>query len=237
MSTQNLPIAAPIAAFIRSTSSDGVISLSGSDKVVQLLAVIATERPDEPLPMMKTAAGHFATYIGVTLPDLRIAPLASAMQGFGPYLAKFRRKNDKKLGRNSVRSYVNYAQMLLRLAVGLGWLPEPSKVEPEWRALLDGVDWGAMKDGARLRYECYKLMRFAVSKELAPGNFSDEHLKAYEDLKVGKGRHPKYAKSEISQFRLGITKAGLRERFPKISHSADDRRNAKPIAGFARLNR
>lgn len=225
MSIQDLPIAAPIAAFTRFTSSSDVISLSGSDKVVQLLAVIASERPDEPLPMFRAAAGHFATYMGVPLPELKISTLASAMQGFGPHLAKLRRKNGKKLERNSVRSYVNYAQILLRLAVELGWLPEPSKVEPEWRALFDGVDWRAMKDGKRLRHACYKLMRYAVTKGLAPGEFSDEHLKAHKDLKVNNGRHPKYAQNEIQRFRLGVTRAGLREKFPKVSHSeADDRR-------------
>jgi integrase len=223
MSTQNLPIAAPIAAFTRSTSSSGVISLSGSDKVVQLLAVIASERADAPLPMLKTAAGHFATYMGVPLPDLEITTLASAMQGFGSHLAKFRRKNGKKLERNSVRSYVNYAQMLLRLAVELGWLPVPSNVEFEWRAKFDGVDWSAIKDGTRLRHACYKLMRFAVAAGVAPGKFSDEHLKAHKDLKVDNGRHPKYAKNTIQRFRLGITRAGLRGEFPKVSHSADDR--------------
>lgn len=224
MSTDNLPIAAPIAVIPRFVASAGVISLSGSDKVVQLLAVIASERSDEPLPMLKTAAGHFATYVGVLLPELKISTLASAMQGFGPHLAKFHKKNGKKLRRNSVRSYVNYAQILLRLAVELGWLPVSSNVELEWRALFDGVDWRAMKDGTRLRYACYKLMRFAVTKGLAPGKFSDEHLNAYKDLKVDNGRHPKYALNVLQRFRLGITRAGLREKFPKVSHSADDRR-------------
>lgn len=220
MNDQNLQIAAPIAVLTRSASPGDVISLS-SGKVSQLLAVVARTRPDAPLPMLTTAATHFATYMGFPLPDLKISTLDSAMQGFGPYLGKLRKKNGEKFERNSIRSYVNYAQMLLRIALELGWSKAPSKAELEWKAMFDGVNWSSIKDGDQLRDRCNSLMPFVVAAEVPPVTFSDKHLKAYEDLKVENGRHRKYARAVISSFRLAITRTGLRKRFPLISHPLD----------------
>jgi hypothetical protein len=72
--------------------------------------------------------------------NLNISTLASAMLGFGLNLGKLRKKDGGKFERNSIRSYINYAQTLLRLAVELGWSQAPSKVEIEWKAMFGGVE-------------------------------------------------------------------------------------------------
>lgn len=229
MTDLNLHIAAPIAAFPRSAALTGFISLAGSDKVTVLLAAIAKERPDEPLPMLTTAAGHFANYIGVSLANLKISTVQSSMQGFRPFLVKQRKRNGEKFEPNSVRSYVNYAQILLRLAVELGWSPAPSKVEFEWQAICDAVDWEAITNGATLREKFNKIAQFAIASEVPPCKFSDEHFKGYEALKTGNGRHRKYVRGVISGFRLGITRAGIRDKFPLITHPLDGHYFGTPI--------
>ncbi len=213
MNDTNLQIAAPVAAFTRSAAPSGFISLNGSGQVAILLAVIAEVYSDAPQAMLATAASHFANYIGVPLADLKTSTVESTMDGFGLYLGKLRKKNGEKLGRNSVRSYKNYAQMLLRPAKELGWSRSPSKVEIEWNTLFSGVE---------LKYGLKGILRFAVDAEVPVNKFSDEHLKAFEKLKIGRGRHRKYARGLTSRFRLVITKAGLRKQFPLISHPLDD---------------
>lgn len=229
MNDQNLHLAAPIAAFTRSATLSGVISLSSTDKVSTLLAVIAKERPDAPQAMLATAASHFADYIGVPLANLKISTIESSMDGFGPYLGKLRKKNGEKLERNSVRSYKNYAQMLLRLAKGLGWSRLPSEVELAWRAMCDAVDWGAITDGAVLRKKFLMIAKYAVACEVPPGKFSDGHFKGYEDLKTGNGRHRKYVRGVISGFRLGITRAKIRDKFPLVNHPLDNHYFSLPV--------
>lgn len=176
MNDQDLQKAAPIAAFPHSAALTGFISLAGSDKVTVLLAAIAKERPDAPHAMLTTAAAHYANYLGVSLADLKISTVLLSMPGFGPYLGKQLKKNGENLEPNSIRSYVNYAQILLRLAVELGWSPAPSKVELEWKAIFNGIDWSKIQNGFYLRDRCKTLMEFAVAAEVPPGKFSNDHL-------------------------------------------------------------
>jgi hypothetical protein len=65
------------------------------------------------------------------------------------------------------------------------------------------------------------IAKYAVACEVPPGKFSDGHFKGYEDLKTGNGRHRKYVRGVISGFRLGITRAGIRDKFPLITHPLD----------------
>lgn len=214
MIVQNLTIASPTEALPRVASPDFVMSGS-STRVVDLLDAIAKMRPDLPVAMLTTAATHFSTYVGVPLLDLKIAILQSAMPGFSLFLKKLTSKKGKPLNRNSVRSYKNYALLLLRLAVDLlRWSAETSKAEAKWEEALGGI---------KLPVGCSGIVRFAVAAEKAPGQLSNVDLLKFKELKVANGRHPKYVQDLLGEFRLMIVKNELRDKFPLITHPLDDR--------------
>jgi hypothetical protein len=213
MTSQNLTIASQNEASPRQASRDLVMS-GTLTKVVDLLAVIKDSRPDQPHSMLTTAATHFANYMGVPLPDLTTSTLRPAMQGFGPYLGKLRSKKGKPLERNSVRSYTNFVQLLLRLGEELGWSAEPSKAEAKWKEILSGIKLPRGFGG---------IVKYANANGLLPSRFSDDHLKVFKQLKTANGRHPQNTQKLLGQFRHVIVANDLRDEFPLITHPLDGR--------------
>jgi hypothetical protein len=73
-------------------------------------------RPGAPAAMLGTTAAYLARYIGAPKSDLKLDTVDAALSGFAAYLGQITRKNGSPLMRNSIRSYVNYAHILLALA-------------------------------------------------------------------------------------------------------------------------
>jgi hypothetical protein len=173
-----------------------------------LLEAVSTQLPNQPLPMLRSTAAHFARFVGVTPAELEIAMIRANMPGFAAFLAQLRTRQGKKLARNSVASYVHHAHLLLRLAVGLGWRPTPSTAENAWDSLFAGI---------QLPAGCRALVRFAIARELPPAQFADKDIDAFIALKADAGRKPKYTRKLIRAFRRTIAAARLGAQLPHLS--------------------
>src|SRR6267154_2376866 len=84
---------------------------------------------DTQISMLRTTAGHVAACLSQRLDQLAIDVLVDVAPQFTAYLMARHHK------RNAVRSYRNYANMLVRKAKELGWEPSKSVVPAEWDAV------------------------------------------------------------------------------------------------------
>jgi hypothetical protein len=176
--------------------------------VAGLIAQVASHRPEAPLAMLRSTAAHLERYLGVPATNLPLNTVHDALPGFAQFLGQSKQRNGKPLTRNSIRSYINYARILLNLAAELGWVRTPGATELAWQAALAGH---LLPEG------CPGLVRFGVARGIPPQQFDDADLDAFIGFKVANGRHPKYARKVASAFRGFLADRGLSGRFPRLS--------------------
>ncbi len=115
MNTPSTTIGDQIATSVRTSSQSCNISLGKPQTIRDLLAAFSD---DKQLPMLRTTAGHISDCLNIPLDQLTIDALVGLAPRFTTYLQGRRHK------RNAIRSYRNYAGMLLRKAEALGWTPQ-----------------------------------------------------------------------------------------------------------------
>jgi hypothetical protein len=80
--------------------------------------------------MLRTTAGHISSFLKLPVEQLAIDALLDLGPSFRLYLKERRYKRD------AVRSYSNFAAMLLRGAKEMGWVPQQSEVLEAWQLIL-----------------------------------------------------------------------------------------------------
>ena len=120
--------------------------------VPDLLAVLQNHKH---IAMLRTTAGHISACLNVPVEELDIEALVGLRPRFTAYLIARRHK------RNAVRSYRNYAGMLLREAKHLGWVTRETdvRVSEAWKPILTSV---AKAVG------CAGIVRYAIALGIMP---------------------------------------------------------------------
>src|SRR3989442_9149435 len=111
MNSATVPIGKQIDADLRDSARSLPISAPKLKTVQDLLAAL---QGTAYLKMLRTTAGHISTFLKVPVEQLRIEALVDVGPAFRLYLKEHRFK------RNAVRSYSNFAGMLLREARARG---------------------------------------------------------------------------------------------------------------------
>ena len=93
-----------------------------------LLAILA-EKPPISFPMLKTTCGHLGTYLGMPGDQITFDMLSVRRKGLRAFLSS------RKYAENSIRSYVYYTGILMKMARRHGWQPDASASE-DWLRLL-----------------------------------------------------------------------------------------------------
>ena len=189
-------------ANVRSSSRPFHISPKQVQTVQDLLAELQTHKH---ISMLRTTVGHVSACLDVPVDQLTIDALAGVASRLTAYL---RARHHKP---NAVRSYRNYAGMLLREAKHLGWMPpEPNaKVSEAWKPILTSV---AKAVG------CAGIVRYAIAQGIMPSVFSDEHLNAWGEMMLIEPRSFNYVRDRKKQFRRVLIQSGLAQKLPGISH-------------------
>ncbi len=168
-----------------------------------LLGAIAISdqlQPDQQA-MLRSTAAHLSRFLGYPPAELEIATLADSLQPFKDYLL------NRRFKRNSVRTYMNFAQLLLRAARALGWTESSSGLVEAWKEVLPIAK----------RYHCARVGGYAVRKGLAPGQFTEAQLEEMAQAMVKEGRTFHYATQMQWRFRNCVHESGLQKDFPGIS--------------------
>ena len=189
-------------ANVRSSSRPFHISPKQVQTVQDLLAELQAHKH---ISMLRTTVGHVSACLDVPVDQLTIDALAGMASRLTAYL---RARHHKP---NAVRSYRNYAGMLLREAKHLGWMPpEPNaKVSEAWKPILTSV---AKAVG------CAGIVRYAIAQGIMPSVFSDEHLNAWGEMMLIEPRSFNYVRNRKKQFRRVLIQSGLAQKLPGISH-------------------
>jgi hypothetical protein len=101
---------------------------------------------------------------------------------------------------------MNYAQFLLRKARNLGWNEPSVGVNEAWRKIFPIAK----------SYKCAKVVRYAIRKGLAPGQFSEAHLEEMAQTMIQEGRSAQQAIAVQWRFRKCVHEAGFQLDLPGI---------------------
>ena len=133
-----------------------------------------------------------------------------SVQDIGPSFRLYLQQRRFKL--NAVRSYSNFAAMLLRKAKELGWTPQRTEVSDSWLPIASALPRGT---------HCGTIVRYAIRHQIATSHFSDEHLRLWSDELLKWGRSYDYVRN-LKGKRLTNTPVRQAESVLKYP---DDRKN------------
>lgn len=216
MTLSDLPFGVTIAAKLPPPAQ---IVYTPPDKLQTVLHVLTALEKSPYYGMMRTTSMHIAGLFKVPVDQLPIKALLNA----GPALRKYLK--DLRYSRNSIRSYSNFASMLLRYAEVFGWSPpETPDVRDDWKDVL-----AAMPKTARIG----GLIQFAIRLGKAPAEFTDADLDAWAQAQLENRRSYGYVVRIKSSFRRALSEYGLRSKFPGIViHSEQRERYGIPLRDF-----
>jgi integrase len=156
------------------------------------------------ISMLRTTARHVSACLDVPVEQLSIDALVGVASRLTAYLRARRYK------RNAIRSYRNYAGMLLREAKLLGWMPREPKaqVSEAWRTITSVAK----------AQRCAGIVRHAIAQGIMPSDFSDIDLTAWGQMMLSEQRSFDYVRECKALFRRVLTQSGLAQKLPGISH-------------------
>src|SRR5579864_2691420 len=156
---------------------------------------------DKQHSMLRTTAGHIATFLNVPVEKLEIDALIGIVPEFRVYLKQQRYK------RNAANSYFNYAGMLLRKARELGWVESNAEVPKEWAQIQSAVRHLKGASG---------IVNFAIRRGKTPATFTDDDLNSWGQMMLAQDKCYEYIQRLPQDFRRELHKAGLAGKIPAI---------------------
>lgn len=151
--------------------------------------------------MMRTTAGHVTEMLAAPPDEVPVSQLRVLVSRFKEYL------QGHSFRRNSVRSYLNYLRVLIKVADELGWsMPHPEIPAP----------WRAIYNVARTR-NCGSVVRYAVEHSIEPAAFGDKELERWANAAMAAGRS--YSRTTVVKhlFRKAIFDEGLNTLMPTLT--------------------
>jgi len=186
---------------VRSSSRSCNISQKKLETVCDLLAALSG---DNQIRMLRTTAGHISDCLNIPLDQLTIDALVGLAPKFTTYLV------GRRHARNSIRSYCNYAGLLLRRARELGWTPkQPPQASEAWAPITAAV---AEIPGAR------GIPCFATNIGKIPSTLTDDDLNNWRKMMLAQKRGYHYVDRVVRDFRRQLARAGLASNLPQVSN-------------------
>src|SRR6266850_5320967 len=161
-------------------------ALAISAKLVSVQDLLLALQTDKQIPMLRTTAGHVATFLQAPLETVAINRLVNIVPEFRAHLKLLRYK------RNAVNSYCNYAGVLLRRAEELGWIAIVPEIPVEWKLILS-----ELKGVRGLR----SIVKFAAAQGKLPANFNEDDLNNWKQGMLSQGKSYVYVQPLPTRFR------------------------------------
>jgi hypothetical protein len=183
---------------LRDTAQSDRISLRKSRTVQALLECVGRDPTSRDLQsMIRSTANHIALCFGRPLDAIQVTELAHALPQFGAYL------RERRFKRHSIRSYLNYARILLRKARDLGWVGTDPDVEAAWAPVLATIpsqNWQSRIRG---------IVGFATQRNVKPSAFGESELESWSEWMLKQGRKRSYVRSLRGMFRSFVFRNGF----------------------------
>jgi hypothetical protein len=167
----------------------------------ELVDIIAA-RGDKNLAMLRTTTVRLSEFMDKPTAELSIDVLVDVRSRFSDYLKQ------RHYAANSVRTYRQNTQRLVRWAEQLGWVSGKQSVEEAWKPFLD-----ALAGNPR----AYTTIIFhAIQNRRPPSEFSISDLDDWGDSMLKAGRQYRTVRSGKWNFRRAVANAGLNSLLPKL---------------------
>jgi integrase len=176
------------------------IAATSPPVVLQDLVRVVNEQNSYSKGMLVSTVGKFLEFSGGTAERTPIDVLKTEMEPF------LRKMQSGKYKPESVKSYRNFVNMLLKLAVASGWAARPFQVPSIWQALWDAIEADAQRE----------ILRFAIALGKKPRDLSEDDLTAWCLAQVKAGYALKRTRVVCSGFRMAILRAGLGNSIPLV---------------------
>ena len=196
MTTSVIPFGTQIASDIRDSSANCADAARALKTLENLLDILG-EKPPPAFPMLKTTSALLAAYLDQPISQITIDSVNESRDGFRRFLKG--RKNKE----NSIRSYVNYARILLRIAAELGWKPNHA-VPEEWRTVL----------ALAKERKCETLANYIATVKKRPRDVSIEDVDHWVQMRSQQGNSYNELRRRRSRFWRLLRDCGCTEQTP-----------------------
>jgi hypothetical protein len=195
MNTAKTTIGNQIDADLRDSARSVRIAPRRLRTLADLLDAIAEAAPHLPLAMLRTTAGHIASFLNVPIEQLAIEALIDIGPQFRLHL------RGRRLKYNSVRAYANNLNILLRAARELGCESPQLEIPEPWKPILAVMQKHRGSGTRGQYYGCAKIVRWAIRQGKAPSDFCEDDLDAWGEAFLKEGRSYEYMLSVKGNFR------------------------------------
>jgi hypothetical protein len=183
-------------------SSDNVALPKAPPTTLKDLVDIIAVRGDKNLAMLRHTAVKLSEFLDKPIGEISIDVLVDVRSPFSDYLRQ------RKYADNSIRTYRQNTQRLVRWAEQLGWVSGKQSIEEAWRPFLDALA------GDPRAYSC--VIYHAIQSRRLPSEFSVADLDAWGDAMLRAGRQYRTVRQGKWHFRRALAGAGLDTLLPKF---------------------
>jgi hypothetical protein len=155
--------------------------------------------------MLRTTAVRLSEFLVQPIDQLDIEALVDVRPKFSAYL------RERRYSVNSIRTYCQNSQRLLRWAEELGWVSRKQSVEETWAPVIEAFK------GNRRKYT--SIIRQAIGNGITPADFSGADLEEWGESMLRSGRQFVTIRMTKSWFRKAVVEAGLGGLLPKLEPS------------------
>ena len=170
MTTSVIPFGAPIAPDVRDASTSSLPEARSLITLGDLLNILG-ENPPPSFPMLRTTCALLGNYLNEPVEQISIDRLNESREDFRAFLQRSKYKEA------SIRSYINFARILLKSAKSLGWKTTDS-IPEAWRGVL----------ALAADKKCTTIVKYFARAKKLPRDVTVEDVDQYVQLQVQKGK-------------------------------------------------
>ena len=201
MISQRFTIGPEIATQLPLLSENFAVPETPPTSLKELLDIIA-DRGDKNLAMLRTTGVRLSEFLDQAIGEVSIEVLVDVRSPFSDYLRK------RRYADNSIRTYRQNTQRLVRWAEQLGWVSGKQSVEEAWRPFLD-----ALAGNPR----AYTTIIFhAIQNRRLPSEFSVSDLESWGASMLRAGRQYRTVRNGKWSFRKALAGACLNSLLPNL---------------------
>lgn len=191
----NLLLGTPLAQVVRNPSA---ITHAGPPITISDLLDRLSLCPTRSLPMLRTTCSLLASYLNHAPAEILLDTISETRNGFRPFLEQ------RKYAPNSIRTYVNHVNILLKSAETLGWRLD-DRVPTAWCSVL------ALATEAK----CIDIVTSMAKLRGAPMDVSIEDVDGWGAVKMQQGRSHTFVYARKKRFWKLLRDCGCTELTPK----------------------
>ena len=166
MNSSILQNGSPIACEVLDSSEIAAARNSAPNTLTDLM-VLLRDNPPKSFPMLQSTASLIAKFLDATFDEITLDRVNEMRGRFRRYL------ETRRNAENSIRSYVNYARILIKMARKFGWRPGQAAPK-EWQQIL------ALAPGKK----CTDIARYLSQIKKTPGDVTIEDVESWAELRL-----------------------------------------------------